>query len=611
MENKKWVNQTPIHFLILIMASIILTEILIMLFIRNLSLLPIWGELTVDSILLSIIMLPAMYLFAYRPMTRIIEENKKTEEALRNSEERFRSMAQSAIDAIVTSNNKGIIAGWNNGAEKAFGYSGAEILGKPLSIIIPQEYIELHFKGINRVNSGGERHVIGQTVELYGLHKNGNTFPVELSLSEWETSEGKFFTGIIRDISRRKRAELEGQIFYDISKGITNTEDLNELMGLIHNSLAKVLYADNIFVALRNENTGLFSFPYFVDKLDPKPLASSMAKSCTAYVFRTVKPLLLTHEIFNHLKEQNEVELVGSPSPSWIGIPLKTSSRVIGVLVLQHYENVDTYTEKDLTFLSSIGNQIAIAIEHKKDVESIQLKNILLQTINEEKDKFFSIIAHDLRGPLGSFVGVTQMFAEEIDTMTTVEIKELTTSMRKDASNLYRLLENLLEWSRLKRGAVEFNPLVFNLKNTIEKGIEAVSASARKKKIEINISVPEDLSAFFDKHMFETVLRNLVSNAVKFTSVEGKICLSAYENQNNLIEIKISDTGIGMDRLLLSKLFLLNEKTNRKGTEGEPSSGLGLLLCKEFVGKNGGKIWAESEVGKGSTFFFSVPVVSA
>jgi PAS domain S-box-containing protein len=536
-----------------------------------------------------------------------ITERKKTEAALRQSEERFRSVTQSANDAIITVNGKGEILAWNRGAEIAFGYSESEIVGLSLNLIIPEDYLDKHIKGMVRLEMRGEKKVIGKTVELNGKKKNGDTFPLELSLSDWETSEGKFFTGIIRDISRRKRTELEARVIYEITHGITTTSNLDELLKLIHQSLGKVVYADNCFVALHNPKTGLFSFPYFVDKFDTTPLPTSMGKSCTAYVFRTVRPFLFTSDVFNRLHEQNEVELVGSPSPSWIGIPLQSPSAVIGVLVLQHYEKENIYSERDLDFLISIGSQIAIAIERKKSEEEIKLKNELLQTLNAEKDKFFSIIAHDLKGPMSAFVAVTQILTEDIQNMTLDEIRDITISMKTDATNIYKLLENLLEWSRLKRGVMEFKPEKLNIRKMISTGIEVVSMPARNKGIEIVIDVPVNLDVTADAHMFETVIRNLVSNSVKFTTTGGKVIVSASVNQDNDIEIRISDNGIGMTPELKSKLFMLNEKTSRPGTEGESSTGLGLLLCKEFIEKHDGRIWVESEVGKGSVFNFTIP----
>ena len=412
--------------------------------------------------------------------------------------------------------------------------------------------------------------------------------------------------GISRDITLRKRIELESYALFEIAEGITVTSNLDELLKLIHSSLAKVVYAENFFVALYSGVTGLFSFPYFVDKVDTTPEPTSMGKSCSAYVFRTVKPLLLTKQIFDQLVGQNEVELVGSNSSSWIGIPLQTPSKVIGVMVLQHYEKENVYSERDVKFLISIANQIAISIDRKMTEEEIKLKNELLQTINAEKDKFFSIIAHDLKGPLSAFVAATQIITDEIQTMSLEEIKDITGSMKTSATNIYSLLENLLEWSRLRRGGMDFIPVKLNLKKNIGLSINILSEAARKKGIEIKLSVPDELEVVADSHMFEAVIRNLVSNAIKFTSSGGKVNVEAVYKDDRSIEIKIRDSGIGMAPELVTRLFQINEKTSRPGTEGEPSTGLGLLLCKEFIEKHGGKIWVESEVGKGSTFSFTL-----
>jgi PAS domain S-box-containing protein len=535
-----------------------------------------------------------------------ITERKKIEEDLLQSEERFRSVAQSANDAIITVDSKGKILGWNRGAESAFGYCEKEILGLSFNLIIPEDYLNQHVKGMVRLEMRGGAKAIGKTVELTGKRKNGTVFPLDLSLSDWETSEGRFFTGIVRDISTRKRNELENQIIYEISKGFTTTSNLDELLSLIHTSLGKVVYAENCFVALYNSKTGLFSFPYFVDKFDTTPEPTAMKKSCSAYVYRTVKPYLYDDKTFDILSKQGELELVGSASPSWIGIPLQTPSGVIGVLVLQHYEKEGVYSEQDVRFLVSIGSQIALVIERKKSEEEIKLKNELLQSLNAEKDKFFSILAHDLRGPMSAFVAATQILTEDMQNMTLDEIKEIMISMKTDATNIYALLENLLEWSRLRRGVMEFNPVKLNLKETINTGIDAVSISARKKGIELSLLVPDHLEIIADSHMFETIIRNLVSNAVKFTSAGGKVTITALKKDERFTEIKICDTGIGMTADMISKLFLLNEKTSRQGTEGESSSGLGLLLCKEFVEKHEGTIVVESEVGKGSTFSFLI-----
>ena len=167
-------------------------------------------------------------------ISRDITRRKQAEEALGQSEERFRSVTQSATDAIITVNSKGIILAWNKGAEKIFGHMENDIVGQPLTLIVPEKYIELHSEGMRRMDFRGEKHVIGKTTELRGLKKSGEVFPLELSLSEWEANDGVFYTGIIRDISRRKRTELKNEILYEITRGITSTSNLDQLLKLIH-----------------------------------------------------------------------------------------------------------------------------------------------------------------------------------------------------------------------------------------------------------------------------------------------------------------------------------------------------------------------------------------
>jgi PAS domain S-box-containing protein len=262
--------------------------------------------------------------------------------------------------------------------------------------------------------------------------------------------------------------------------------------------------------------------------------------------------------------------------------------------------------DKDGKIIGTFGISREIT-ERKLAEEEIKLKNELLQAINAEKDKFFSIIAHDLRSPLSAFVEATQILTEEIQTMNIEEIKEITVSMKTSAANIFSLLENLLEWSRLRRGGMEFLPEKLDLKIKIGECIDVLSESARKKGVDIAVLIPDELEVYADNHMFDSVIRNLISNAIKFTPVGGKVSVAADTISNHFVEIKISDSGIGMTPELKSKLFLLSEKTNRNGTAGETSTGLGLLLCKEFIEKHGGEISVESEVGKGSTFRFTIP----
>jgi PAS domain S-box-containing protein len=243
----------------------------------------------------------------------------------------------------------------------------------------------------------------------------------------------------------------------------------------------------------------------------------------------------------------------------------------------------------------------------KKAEADILLKNEQLAKLNAEKDKFFSVIAHDLKNPFNSLLGLSRVMAEDLPSLSQDEIARIALALRKSAENYYGLLENLLEWTRMQRGMVHFIPEPFLLLPEIEIIMQLLSEPADKKGIEILINVPSAQLVFADIQIMRSLIRNLVFNAIKFTNRGGKITLKAIPVSGDLIEISISDTGIGMDKDLLSNLFLLDGQTGRKGTAGESGTGLGLIISKELIEKQGGNIWAESEEGKGSVFFFTVP----
>ncbi|MCX6153569.1 MAG: PAS domain-containing sensor histidine kinase [Candidatus Kapabacteria bacterium] len=233
-----------------------------------------------------------------------------------------------------------------------------------------------------------------------------------------------------------------------------------------------------------------------------------------------------------------------------------------------------------------------------------------LEIINSQKDKFFSIIAHDIKGPFSGFLGLSRIIAEEYQDLTMKELQEFGKSLQESANNLYKLLDNLLEWSRMQRGVTEFNPETCNLKYLLEQNLGIVNEFAKQKNIELTCYINEDEIVTADVRMLNTVIRNLISNAIKFTPRGGKIEIGLLKTENSLNQLKsiyIKDSGIGMSDDIIGKLFKLDQKVSRPGTENEPSTGLGLLLCKEFIERHGGKIWVESEIGKGSTFIFSLP----
>jgi signal transduction histidine kinase len=236
----------------------------------------------------------------------------------------------------------------------------------------------------------------------------------------------------------------------------------------------------------------------------------------------------------------------------------------------------------------------------------VQQQNTELQELNATKDKFFSIISHDLKGPLNSLTSFSGLLINHTDSLSKDEIRLLAKDLDKSLKNLFALLENLLEWSRSQTGNIEFNPEPFDVGTLLQVNTDLLNAQAKNKNISIINSNDKAVAVNAHKHSINTVIRNLVSNAVKFTPPGGTITLGLNQGIDK-ITISVADTGVGMGPEIIEKLFRIDTKHSTRGTADEKGTGLGLILCKDFIEKNGGKIWVESVVGKGTIFYFTLP----
>lgn len=229
-----------------------------------------------------------------------------------------------------------------------------------------------------------------------------------------------------------------------------------------------------------------------------------------------------------------------------------------------------------------------------------------LQELNDTKDKFFSIIAHDLKHPLGNFRNLTKELYAFYDYFTDEEKKEHLNELNKSSDNLYNLLENLLKWALVQKGGIVYSPEPIDLKLIAKLTLDNLSSYADKKNVKVNLDIPDGTMVAVDTNMISTVIRNITSNAIKFTPENGNVDLYSGE-LDDFIEMNISDTGIGINEDDIDKLFRIDVNHTTTGTEGEKGTGLGLILAKEFVEKNGGEIFVESELNNGTTFRFTMP----
>lgn len=251
------------------------------------------------------------------------------------------------------------------------------------------------------------------------------------------------------------------------------------------------------------------------------------------------------------------------------------------------------------------GNIVDIS-DIKISEEALKASEAKLKDINATKDKFFSIIAHDLKNPFNGIIGFSNILKEEAHELDIPTVQEYAGMINRAALQVFRLLENLLSWARIQQDQVSFNPTTLVLKEITNEVISLLNENVKRKKITVTNFIPDEMIIKADSDMLNTIIRNLLSNAIKFTSSNGKIELHAVEGKTH-VEVSVKDSGRGISKDNLSKLFRLDTGYSTHGTEDEEGTGLGLILCKEFIEKHGGTISAESELNKGSTFRFTIP----
>ena len=248
-------------------------------------------------------------------------------------------------------------------------------------------------------------------------------------------------------------------------------------------------------------------------------------------------------------------------------------------------------------------------ITDRKSVEnSLKEREARLRELNATKDKFFSIIAHDLKSPFNAIVGFSSMMTEQLRKKEYEGLEEYAEIIQNSSHRAMELLRNLLEWSRSQTGTMSFHPEYVDLVTLINETNDLLRDSAKQKSISISKNLPSNLIVMADRPMVNSVLRNLVSNAIKFTHSGGKILITGEQSPDELL-ICVKDSGIGVSKNDQRKLFRIDESFTKAGTHNEKGTGLGLILCKEFIDKHGGKIWVESEIGCGSTFCFTLPMI--
>jgi len=267
----------------------------------------------------------------------------------------------------------------------------------------------------------------------------------------------------------------------------------------------------------------------------------------------------------------------------------------------KHYEAriVKSHKNEVLMLLRDVTNQ------KQNETQILKIAEDLKQ-INDTKDKFVSIIAHDVRTPIVALIGYAEILSNDIEELQKAEIKEFASSIVDISKQTIGLLTNLLEWSRLQTGRIEFHPTTVNAFNIAENTLALLTSNAEQKNISIVNKLGKETTVFADENMMQSIFNNLVTNAIKFTNKNGQIVVTSSRLQD-MVRFSVKDNGVGMDEAQKAMLFEMNKSFTTPGTTNEKGSGLGMILCKDFIEKHGGEIWVESNSGFGSEFFFTIP----
>ena len=408
-----------------------------------------------------------------------------------------------------------------------------------------------------------------------------------------------------QNITERKKEENIQKVISQILQAASTERNLSELFKFIHDSVSMLMSVENFYIALHDKENNMITFPYFIDKYDTDDSPKTFGNGLTEYVIRKGKA-----EMDEELAAKGETELVGTQSEIWLGVPLKIKGNTIGVLAVQDYEDQNTYNEKHKEILEAISHPISMAIERKR-VELEREKLIeKLSELNESKDKLFSLISHDLRGPFNSLLGFSEILTSEYDSLTDDEIKQYLSVIYESSQNLYGMTNNLLQYSRFQMGRIEFKAEKLNLEKIINNNTKLLKGNVVKKGISFIIKIEPDIQVIADEDMLNSVLQNLLSNAIKFTNKGGDVIISAKKiiSPGNIteVELKVEDTGIGISDANMRRIQK-GETFSTLGTDREYGTGLGIVLVKEFIEKNGGRLKIESELNKGTRFICYFP----
>lgn len=501
-------------------------------------------------------------------MVQNVTIQKQMEQAIKESKEKYRLLVENSNDIITVFYSFDLVY-VSPQVKRILGYEPEEFLySDHWKLIHPDDQSKI--KKTHEKQT--ENRIFGDSPVVYRQkHKKGHYIWVETSGATQKQDDGVIVTICnTRDITQRRNAEQA--LLASEEKFRTLVENQGEGIAITNH--------EEIFVFANPAAEHIFGVSS--GGLENKSLRE-----------------FVSHETLEKILYQSKLRKQGKKTTYDIEI-IQPSGKKINILVTATPQ-VDE--QKNYTGTFGIFRDIT---ELKKAEQTLRYNTNKLQELNATKDRLFAIISHDLKGPVHNIIGLSELIERNYEKCTEEKNRKFNSLIYQSARSLSVLLENLLEWSRSQRNKIVFQPEMVYIHSIVDICFELFRSDAHKKQIRLENYIPEQTMVFIDNNMITTVIRNLISNAVKFTPAGGTIQLQCSKDDNDLT-ITVTDTGVGIKPDRINKLFNLAENESTTGTDGEKGTGLGLIICKEFVEKNNGRIHVESEPGKGTTFYITLP----
>ena len=531
---------------------------------------------------------------------------------LKQTEIELKILSQSVIQSpvsIVVTDYDGQIEFVNPKFLELTGYESDEIKGQnPRILSSGKTSIDTYKNLWDTIKSGQEWYG-----ELQNKKKNGELFWEFASISTLKNEGGEIthFIAVKENITDKKRHETIQQIILNISNAVFTHKTLFDFIEYIRLELGKLIDTTNFFVALYDNKNETFHLPYHKDELDSFE-SLPKAGSLSGWVVDHKKALLANDKVLNEMELRGEIELYGAPSKIWLGMPLKGEDKIIGVLVIQSYENENAVTERDKEVLELVSHQISISIQKKQNEDDLHKALNKATESDRLKSSFLDIMSHELRTPLNAVLGFSNLINMDTPIETAVDFCKI---INQSGFQLLSLIEDLFDISSIESGNVKIEYIKCSISTIlyeIEDAARAKQYTMNKTHLELKLTIPANTSEIFiqtDPKRFKQIFLNLIKNALKFTekgTVEFGFKMSNL-NSNIPITFFVKDTGIGIPDEVQKSIFDMFRQVNESSSREYEGTGIGLSISKKLVELLGGKIWLESEQNNGSTFYFNHP----